>query len=99
MEHSWASSGRSWPPPDRFLGVQNQAFFKHWPKMSSKRPSGSILGDLGKDLGGFGRIWEGFWKVLGGIWEDFDVLDKSWADLGNALHDLALMGRFGICLA
>ena len=55
LGRSGASFGHFWTHFGRFLGVQNQAFFKHWPKMSSKKPSGSILGDLGKDLG---RFWE-----------------------------------------
>ena len=64
LGRSWASSGRSWPPLGRFLAIQNHAFFKHWPKMGSKRPSGSILGRFWEDLG---RIWEGFGRNLGGF--------------------------------
>ena len=53
LGRSWASSGRSWPPLGRFLDVQSRAFFKHGPKMGSKRPPGSILG---RSKEGFGRI-------------------------------------------
>ena len=39
----------SWP----FLSVQRGAFIQDWPKMGSKRPSGSILGSLDEDLDDF----------------------------------------------
>ena len=52
----------------RFLGVRNQAFLKHWSKISSKRPFGSILGGFGKDLGGF---WEGLGRIFIDFWIDF----------------------------
>ena len=60
LGRSWASSERSWPPLGRFLGVQSRAFFKHGPKMGSKRPPGSILGRFGE---GFGRILGRFGRV------------------------------------
>ena len=61
MGPSGASLGRSWAFFGRFLGLRNEAFIKHWSKMVSKRPSGSILEGFGE---GSGRIW-------GGSWEDF----------------------------
>ena len=61
---SWNSSGRFWPPLGRFLDVPSRAFFKHGPKMGSKRPPGSMLG---RSKEGFGRILEGFGKVFGRI--------------------------------
>ena len=51
LGRAWPSSGRSWPLLGRFLDVQSRAFFKHGPKMGSKRPSGSILGGFGAILG------------------------------------------------
>ena len=64
LGRSWASSGRSWPPLGRFVDVQNRAFFKHGPKMGSKRPLGSILGRFFMDLG---TVWEGFGEEFGRI--------------------------------
>ena len=64
LGRSWPSSGRSWPLLGRFLDVQNRAFFKHWPKLGSKRPSGSILGRFGEDLGGFCAC---LGTILGGL--------------------------------
>ena len=71
LGRSGASSGRYWPPLGRFLGVQSRAFFKHGPKMGSKRPPGSILGGFGVNLGGFwkdlGRSREQFGRILEGF--------------------------------
>ena len=67
----------------RLLDVQNQAFFKHWPQMGSKRPSGSILGRFGE---GFGRIWGRFGRVWGRIWKDSGPFEQ-------------VMGRFWKCFA
>ena len=53
LGRSWNSSGRFWLPLGLFLEVQNLAFLQHWPKMGSKRPSGSILGSLDEDLDDF----------------------------------------------
>ena len=64
LGRSGASVGRSWAPLGHFLGIHIRAFVQHWPKMGSKRASGSTLGRFGK---GFGRIWAGFWRVLGGF--------------------------------
>ena len=68
MGPSGASLGRSWAFFGRFLGLRNEAFIKHWSKMVSKRPSGSILEGFGE---GSGRIWGGSWedfgRVLGGF--------------------------------
>ena len=79
LGRSWASSGRSWPPLGRFLDVQSQPFFKHGPKIGSKRPSGSIFGRFEK---GFGRILGGFGRVWGEIREDFGSsqrrVGRSW---------------------
>ena len=79
LGRSWASSGRSWPPLGRFWDVQSRPFFKHGPKIGSKRPSGSILGLFGE---GFGRILGGFGRVWGGIREDFGPsqrrVGRSW---------------------
>ena len=79
LGRSWASSGRFLPSFGRFLAVQNRNFFKHWPKMGSNTPSGSILARFGRDLTGF---WEGFREVWGGSWEDFgpfeEVLVRFW---------------------
>ena len=69
MGPSGASLGRSWALLGHFLGLRNEAFIKHWSKMVSKRPSGSILEGFGE---GSGRIWGGSWedfgRVLGGFW-------------------------------
>ena len=52
-----------------FLGVQNQAFLKHWSKIGSKRPSGSILDRFGVDFGGFGKglgiVWGRYGECFG----------------------------------
>ena len=42
----------------RFWDVQKRAFVKHWSKMGSKRPFGSILG-------GFGENLDASWENLG----------------------------------
>ena len=76
LGRSWASSGRSWPPLGRFLDVQSRAFFKHGPKMGSKRPSGSILNRFWE---GFGRTLARFGTVLGRIWEDFWLFEQIMA--------------------
>ena len=78
MGPSGASLGRSWAFFGRFLGLRNEAFIKHWSKMVSKRPSGSILEGFGE---GSGRIW-------GGSWEDFGQFgDGFWKDLGQNLSE------------
>ena len=51
---SGASLGRFWALLGGFLSLQNRFFFKHWAKMVSKRPFGSIWNR-------FGRVWGGFW--------------------------------------
>ena len=63
----WDSLGPLLGALGRFLDVQNQAFFKHWPEMGSKRLSGSILGRFGK---GFGKVLREFGKVLGRFEQD-----------------------------
>ena len=55
-----ASFGHSWVPLGRFLGVRNRAFIRHWSKMGSKKPFGSILDGFGED---FGRIWKDLGRV------------------------------------
>ena len=65
---SGASLGRSWAFFGRFLGLRNEAFIKHWSKMVSKRPSGSILEGFGE---GSGRIWGGLGRILANFWRDF----------------------------
>ena len=57
----------TWALLGRFVGVGHRAFIKHWPKMGSKKPSGSILGGCLKDLGKFGG---GFGTSLGRILEN-----------------------------
>ena len=57
--------GVSWALLGRPLDLQNEAFLKHWSKISSKKPLGSILEGFGE---GFGRSWKDFaqfWKGLG----------------------------------
>ena len=62
----------------RFLAVlwafKNQLFFKHWSKIGSKRPSGSIL-----------AILEGFWEGFEGVREGFG---RIWKLLGKELEGL-----------
>ena len=58
LGRSWNSSGRFWLPLGRFFGHSKSSFFQHWPKMGSKRPSGSILGSLDGDLDDFGKTWK-----------------------------------------
>ena len=60
--------GLSWSLLGHFLGLRNEAFIKHWSKMVSKRPSGSILEGFGE---GSGRIWEGLGRILANFWMDF----------------------------
>ena len=54
---SGASLGHSWALLGCFLGVQKPTSSKHWSRMGSKRPSGSILEPFWE---GLGRFWEGF---------------------------------------
>ena len=66
---SWASFGCFWPPLDRFWAIQDQASFRHWRKMGSKRASGGIWGPSGEgfeaDLGGFGGdLFPHLWMPL-----------------------------------
>ena len=68
MGPSGASLGRSWAFFGRFLGLRNEAFIKHWSKMVSKRPSGSILEGFGEGSGGFG---EGLGRILANLGMDF----------------------------
>ena len=65
---SRASLGRFWALLRGFLGLQNLAFVKHWPKMRSKRPLGSNLEGFGE---GSGRIWGGLGRILANFWRDF----------------------------
>ena len=53
--------GVSWVLLGRSLDLQNEAFLKHWSKISSKKPLGSILGRFWKLLG---RVLEGRGKIL-----------------------------------
>ena len=53
--------GVSWVLLGRPLDLQNEAFLKHWSKISSKKPLGSILGRFWK---GLGRVLEGRGKIL-----------------------------------
>ena len=93
LGRSWASSGRSWPLLGRFVDVQNRAFFKHGPKMGSKRPPGSIWGaswkGLGRFWGGFGRVLRGFGPIfgwiLGKIGEESGRIRKNWKKLRQNL--------------
>ena len=74
---SWALLGTS----GRFLGVKNRAFVKHWSKMGSKRPFGSILVDFGRVLGGF---WEGLGKDLdgyGGFWASYGQILEAFGEI------------------
>ena len=64
LGRSGGSFGHSWALPGRFGRVRVRAFIKHWSKMGSKRPSGSILGGSWKGLGGF---WAGFGRFVGGF--------------------------------
>ena len=54
LGRSGSRFGRSWPSLGRFGGIQNRAFFMPWPKISSKKPFGSIFGGFCGDLDGFG---------------------------------------------
>ena len=87
LGRSWASSGRSWPPLGRFLDVQSRAFFKHGPKMGSKRPFGSIFGGVGESfgrfLGDFGRVWGDSW---GASWQLLSHLLRILCMSPAALH-------------
>ena len=58
---SRVSLGRLWVILGWFLRIGNLTFSLHWSKMTSKRPSGWILGRFGEDLG---WIWEGFRRDL-----------------------------------
>ena len=51
---SRASLGRFWVPLAHLLHVQNVTFSKHWSKMCSNKPFGSIWGGFGRGMGGFG---------------------------------------------
>ena len=64
LGRSGPSFGHFWLHFRHFLDVPNHIFFKHWSKMSSKRPFGWILGRFGKILG---RFWEGWGKNLEGF--------------------------------
>ena len=68
---SRVSLGRLWVILGRFLRIGNLTFSSHWSKMTSKRPSGWILGRFGEDLG---WIWEDF----GGI---YSILERFWCVL------------------
>ena len=68
MGRVWGSLGPLLGALVRFLDVQNEAFFKCWPEIGSKRPSGLILGRFEK---GFGKVLRGFGKVLGRFGQDF----------------------------
>ena len=81
MGLSGASLGRFWALLGGFLGLQNLAFVKHWPKMGSKRPSGSILEGFGE---GSGRILEGLGRILANFWMDFG---KIWGRILARVHE------------
>ena len=82
LGRSWASSWRSWTPLGCFLDVQNPIFFRHWPKIGSKRASESILGRFGKGLGrifgAFGRVWGRFSFIFGCLWEGLSKRLLKW---------------------
>ena len=82
---SGASLGHSWALLGCFLGVQKPTSSKHWSKMGSKRPSGSILEPFWE---GLGRFWGGFGPIFGGI------LEELGAEHGRALKRQSTeMGR------
>ena len=64
LGHFWALFGR-------YLGVLNQAFFKHRSKMVSKR---HFWMDFGSILRGSGKIFGRFWKGLRRNLEGFGTL-------------------------
>ena len=49
---------------DVLWAFKNLLFLKHWSKIGSKRPSGSILAPFWE---GLGRVWEGLGRDLGGF--------------------------------
>ena len=61
LGRSGESLGRSWVLLGQSLELQNEAFLKHWSKICSKKPLGSILGRFWKALG---RVLEGRGKIL-----------------------------------
>ena len=67
LGRSGVSFGRSWALLGRFFNVQNRTFVKHWSRMVSTRPLGSILGRFWEDLGRFGEakmnLTVDFWEV------------------------------------
>ena len=87
---SWAFFGCFWPSLGRFLGVQNRVFFKHWSKIGSKRPSGSIWGRFWTILGGFGEDLgrdlgesKAFWAGCGRILAEFGEIRPCWDRFSN----------------
>ena len=64
----WASLWLFWGLLGRILGVLNQAFFKHGPKIGSRMPSGWILGGFSMVLG---KFWEGFGADFRDFWNSF----------------------------
>ena len=82
LGRSWASSWHSWTPLGCFLDVQNPIFFRHWPKIGSKRASESILGRFGKGLGkifgAFGMVWWRLSFIFGCLWEGLSKRLLKW---------------------
>ena len=58
LGRSVASWGHFWAHFDSLLEVPNHIFLKHWSKMRSKKPFGSILWGFGEDL-------DASWENLG----------------------------------
>ena len=84
----WDSLGSLLGDLGRPLDLQNEAFLKHWSKISSKKPLGSILDRFWKDLG---RVLEGRGKILLNFGRGWDlqkmagtICDKSLVQVEQA---------------
>ena len=77
---SGASLGHSWALLGCFLGVQKPTSSKHWSRMGSKRPSGSILEPFWE---GLGRFWGGFGPISRWILEHLGAEHENMEDLGT----------------
>ena len=72
-------------PLGRFLGFQNRTFLKHWSKIGSKRPSGSILAPFWEGLGRVWGVWGGIWEDLEAFGNDLEGLKRIWRELRQSL--------------
>ena len=78
---SGALWGASWP----FFGHSKSSFYK---ALVQDGLQDAFWMDFGSLWWGLGTVWEGFGEEFGRI---LGFLNKEWADLGYAWHDLALL--------